>query len=174
MPSSDAGFVRVSSTCRIAQSELAWQFSSSGGPGGQHANTANTRVELVFDIASSPSLAPRQRERLTRVRTPPAGAQDKTLKLWDAATGEVRMVAFMSREALALTLSTGVAHFHSRSRGKLWKKGESSGHSLAVHSVLLDCDGDCVLLLVDPAGPTCHTGSPSCFTRAAEIGRAHV
>jgi phosphoribosyl-ATP pyrophosphohydrolase/phosphoribosyl-AMP cyclohydrolase len=88
----------------------------------------------------------------------------------DALTGEVRMVAFMSREALALTLSTGVAHFHSRSRGRLWKKGESSGHTLAVGRVLLDCDGDCVLLQVDPAGPTCHTGAPSCFTRAASDG----
>ncbi len=85
----------------------------------------------------------------------------------DALTGEIRMAAFMSREALALTLATGVAHFHSRSRGRLWKKGESSGNTLAVRRVLLDCDGDCVLLQVDPAGPTCHTGAPSCFTRAA-------
>jgi phosphoribosyl-ATP pyrophosphohydrolase/phosphoribosyl-AMP cyclohydrolase len=85
----------------------------------------------------------------------------------DALTGEVRMVAFMSREALSLTLSTGVAHFHSRSRGALWKKGESSGNTLAVRRVMLDCDGDCVLLLVDPAGPTCHTGAPSCFAREA-------
>ncbi len=85
----------------------------------------------------------------------------------DVLSGEVRMVAFMSREALALTLSTGVAHFHSRSRGRLWKKGETSGNTLAVTRVLLDCDGDCVLLMVDPAGPTCHTGAPSCFTRTA-------
>jgi phosphoribosyl-ATP pyrophosphohydrolase/phosphoribosyl-AMP cyclohydrolase len=85
----------------------------------------------------------------------------------DAMTGEVRMVAFMSREALARTLETGIAHFHSRSRNRLWKKGEASGHTLAVARVLLDCDGDCVLLQVDPAGPTCHTGAPSCFTRVA-------
>lgn len=85
----------------------------------------------------------------------------------DALTGEVRMVAFMSREALSLTLSTGVAHFFSRSRNALWKKGESSGHTLAVRRVLLDCDGDCVLVMVDPAGPTCHTGTPSCFSREA-------
>ncbi len=86
----------------------------------------------------------------------------------DALTGEVRMVAFMSREALSLTLSTGVAHFYSRSRNALWKKGESSGNTLAVRRVLLDCDGDCVLLMVDPAGPTCHTGAPSCFSREAD------
>jgi phosphoribosyl-ATP pyrophosphohydrolase/phosphoribosyl-AMP cyclohydrolase len=85
----------------------------------------------------------------------------------DHLTGEVRMVAFMSREALSLTLATGVAHFHSRSRGKLWKKGETSGHTLSVRRAFLDCDGDCILLHVDAAGPTCHTGAPSCFTRAA-------
>ncbi len=88
----------------------------------------------------------------------------------DALTGEVRMVAFMSREALSLTLSTGVAHFWSRSRGSLWRKGESSGNTLAVRRVLLDCDGDCVLVLAEPAGPTCHTGAPSCFTREARAG----
>ncbi len=104
--------------------------------------------------------------RLAAVRFDDAGLVPAVAQ--DAATGEVRMVAFMSREALALTLATGVAHFHSRSRGRLWKKGESSGHTLAVRRVLLDCDGDCVLLLVDPAGPTCHTGAPSCFTRAAD------
>ncbi len=88
----------------------------------------------------------------------------------DALTGEVRMVAFMSREALALTLSTGVAHFYSRSRSALWKKGESSGNTLSVVRVLLDCDGDCVLVMVNPAGPTCHTGAPSCFSREAREG----
>ncbi len=85
----------------------------------------------------------------------------------DALTGEVRMAAFMSREALSLTLSTGVVHFHSRSRNALWKKGETSGNTLAVRRVLLDCDGDCVLVLVEPAGPTCHTGAASCFSREA-------
>lgn len=85
----------------------------------------------------------------------------------DALTGEVRMLAYMNREALALTLSTGVAHFWSRSRASLWKKGETSGNTLAVRAVHLDCDGDAVLLRVEPAGPTCHTGAPSCFSRAA-------
>lgn len=85
----------------------------------------------------------------------------------DALTGEVRMVAFMSREALALTLSTGVTHFYSRSRHRLWKKGEESGNTLAACRVFIDCDGDCVLVMVEPAGPTCHTGAPSCFWREA-------
>lgn len=85
----------------------------------------------------------------------------------DALSGEVRMLAYMNREALARTLSEGVAWFWSRSRGSLWKKGESSGNVLRVQRVLLDCDGDAVLLLVEPAGPTCHTGAPSCFSREA-------
>ena len=84
----------------------------------------------------------------------------------DAATGEVRMVAYMNAEALAATLRDGHATFFSRSRGMLWKKGETSGHVLAVRRVLVDCDEDTILLLVDPSGPSCHTGRPSCFFRA--------
>jgi phosphoribosyl-ATP pyrophosphohydrolase/phosphoribosyl-AMP cyclohydrolase len=75
------------------------------------------------------------------------------------------MLAWMNREALAQTLSTGNATFFSRSRAKLWVKGESSGHLLRVHSVTADCDDDTLLLLVEPAGPSCHTGRPSCFFR---------
>ena len=85
----------------------------------------------------------------------------------DAVTGEVRMLAYMNREALGLTLSTREAWFWSRSRAGLWKKGESSGNVLAVRAVLLDCDGDAVLVLVETAGPTCHTGAESCFAREA-------
>ncbi len=83
----------------------------------------------------------------------------------DALTGEVRMLAYMSREALAETARTGVATFWSRSRGELWVKGATSGHVLRVRELLLDCDGDTVLLKVDPEGPSCHTGAPSCFFR---------
>lgn len=81
----------------------------------------------------------------------------------DRHTGEVRMVAWADAEALGATLDTGLAHFFSRSRGALWRKGETSGHTLAVAEVWTDCDRDVVLYLVDPAGPTCHTGRPSCF-----------
>ena len=88
----------------------------------------------------------------------------------DALTGELRMVAYMNREALAATARTGVATFWSRSRSALWVKGETSGNALAVRELLLDCDGDAVLLLVEPAGPTCHTGAPSCFFRAWKDG----
>lgn len=86
----------------------------------------------------------------------------------DAASGDVLMVAFMDEEALAATRSTGEAHFHSRSRGKLWKKGESSGNVLVVEEVLVDCDQDALVLRCRPAGPTCHTGARSCFYRKLE------
>lgn len=86
----------------------------------------------------------------------------------DAASGEILMVAFMDREALEATRATGLAHFHSRSRGRLWKKGESSGHVLAVEAILVDCDQDALVLKVRPAGPACHTGARSCFYRAVE------
>jgi phosphoribosyl-ATP pyrophosphohydrolase/phosphoribosyl-AMP cyclohydrolase len=81
----------------------------------------------------------------------------------DRATGDVLMVAYANAEALALTARTGGAHFWSRSRRALWRKGETSGHTLAVASMAGDCDGDTVLLTVDPAGPACHTGSRTCF-----------
>jgi len=81
----------------------------------------------------------------------------------DHLTGEVRMVAWMSREALDQTLETGYATFFSRSRGRLWVKGESSGHRLRVHSVTADCDGDTLLLGVSAEGPSCHTGAQNCF-----------
>jgi len=81
----------------------------------------------------------------------------------DRLTGAIRMVAWMNREALALTLETGLATFFSRSRNALWVKGQTSGHRLKVSSVVADCDGDTLLLLVDPEGPSCHTGRPTCF-----------
>ena len=81
----------------------------------------------------------------------------------DAATGEVLMLGYLDAEALAATAATGQAHFHSRSRGRLWMKGETSGNTLAARAILVDCDGDALLILADPAGPTCHTGERSCF-----------
>lgn len=83
----------------------------------------------------------------------------------DAASGAVLMVAFMNAEALAKTRETGFAHFFSRSRGRLWKKGETSGHTLNVQEILVDCDQDALVLRAVPAGPTCHTGAASCFYR---------
>ncbi len=83
----------------------------------------------------------------------------------DAQTGDVLMMAYMNREALEKTLSTGQAWFYSRSRQELWHKGATSGNYLTVKKVLIDCDEDTVLLQVDPAGPTCHTGNRTCFFR---------
>nr|WP_166176180.1 phosphoribosyl-AMP cyclohydrolase [Altererythrobacter segetis] len=85
-----------------------------------------------------------------------------------ADTGEVLMVAFMDREAVDKTRETGLAHFHSRSRGRLWIKGESSGHVLRVRQILVDCDQDALLVKALPEGPACHTGARSCFYRALE------
>ena len=83
----------------------------------------------------------------------------------DAETGEVRMMAYADRAAIERTLGTNEAHFFSRSRQKLWKKGESSGNTLSVREVWVDCDGDTLIYLVDPAGPSCHTGEDTCFFR---------
>jgi phosphoribosyl-AMP cyclohydrolase / phosphoribosyl-ATP pyrophosphohydrolase len=81
----------------------------------------------------------------------------------DAADGRVLMVAWLDAEALAATLATGEVHFHSRSRGRLWRKGETSGHVLRLRGIAVDCDGDALLLTVDPVGPTCHRETRSCF-----------
>jgi len=89
----------------------------------------------------------------------------------DAASGELLMLAHMDAEALARTRETGLAHFHSRSRGRLWLKGETSGNVLRVREIRVDCDQDAVELRVDPAGPACHTGARSCFFRRLDGDR---
>ena len=81
----------------------------------------------------------------------------------DAATGAVLMLAYMDREAVEATLRTREVHFHSRSRGRLWKKGETSGNFLHLVDLRLDCDGDALLVEAHPAGPACHTGNATCF-----------
>jgi phosphoribosyl-ATP pyrophosphohydrolase/phosphoribosyl-AMP cyclohydrolase len=93
-----------------------------------------------------------------------------TAVVQDRLTGEIRMVAWMNAEAVAETLRTGHATFFSRSRGKLWVKGETSGHRLHVAEVVADCDGDTLLLLVDPEGPSCHTGKDNCFFQPVREG----
>ncbi len=87
----------------------------------------------------------------------------------DAVTGQVLMVAYMNAEALRLTRETGEAHFWSRSRQALWHKGATSGNIQRVREIRYDCDGDALLLLVEPAGPACHTGEVSCFYRTLSI-----
>lgn len=81
----------------------------------------------------------------------------------DWRDGTVLMVGFMNRESLHLTRQSGEVHFWSRSRGQLWKKGETSGHVLHVKHLFIDCDQDTLLVKAEPVGPTCHTGSPTCF-----------
>ena len=86
----------------------------------------------------------------------------------NTASKEILMVGFMNAEALEATRETGLVHFYSRSRGVLWKKGETSGNVLKVRKVLVDCDQDALILECEPAGPTCHTGAGSCFYRELE------
>lgn len=84
----------------------------------------------------------------------------------DPSDGAVLMVGWMDREALDATTATGEVHFHSRSRGRLWRKGETSGNALRLVSLALDCDGDALLVGAVPAGPTCHRGTRTCFDPA--------
>lgn len=87
-----------------------------------------------------------------------------------AKTGDVLMVAHMNADALAATIAGGEAVFWSRSRGRLWKKGETSGNVLRVTEMWIDCDQDALWIKAEPAGPACHTGEASCFYRRVEVG----
>ena len=91
-----------------------------------------------------------------------------TAVVTDRATGALLMVAHMNAEALAATQASGEAHFWSRSRARLWKKGETSGNVLRVVELRIDCDQDALWVIADPAGPACHTGATSCFYRRVE------
>jgi phosphoribosyl-AMP cyclohydrolase / phosphoribosyl-ATP pyrophosphohydrolase len=93
-----------------------------------------------------------------------------TVVVQDRLTGEIRMLAHANEQALRATLASGQGHFYSRSRSALWRKGETSGNTLQVTEIWTDCDGDAVLYLVDPEGPTCHTGRASCFFRRLDPG----
>jgi len=88
----------------------------------------------------------------------------------DAKTGQILMVAYMNRESLDLTIKTGQATYFSRSRKKLWKKGEESGHIQKVEQILVDCDQDCLILKVNVDAGQCHVGYQSCFYRAVKKG----
>ena len=90
----------------------------------------------------------------------------------DAETSQVLMVAYMNKEALDITIETGVATYFSRSRGKLWKKGEQSGHVQRVSEILVDCDQDCLILKVSVDAGQCHVGYQSCFYRKLKDGSA--
>jgi phosphoribosyl-AMP cyclohydrolase len=92
-----------------------------------------------------------------------------TAVLTDARDNSLLMVAHMNADALDRTLATGDAWFWSRSRQRLWKKGESTGHVMRIQEIRVDCDQDCLWLLVDPAGPACHTGEETCFYRIVRV-----
>ena len=100
---------------------------------------------------------------LSALKWDPAGLV--TVVVQDRLSGEIRMLAHANEEAIRATLETGDAHFYSRSRAALWRKGETSGNTIRVAEVWVDCDADALLYLADPAGPSCHTGRESCFYR---------
>ena len=98
-----------------------------------------------------------------------------TVVVQDRLSGEIRMLAHANREALAATLESGFAHFYSRSRKQLWRKGETSGHGIRVHELWVDCDGDALIYLADAEGPSCHTLRETCFfQRATAEGEVQV
>ena len=111
---------------------------------------------------------PRDRTDLFSPRFDSAGLV--TAIVTDAATGALLMVAHMNAEAIERSRETGQAHFWSRSRAALWRKGETSGNGLTLVEMRVDCDQDALLLRVTPAGPACHTGRRSCFYRRVEPG----
>jgi phosphoribosyl-AMP cyclohydrolase / phosphoribosyl-ATP pyrophosphohydrolase len=102
---------------------------------------------------------------VTTSQTAPAFDQHELIPaiVQDARSGQVLMLGYMNQEAYRLTLADGEVWFWSRSRGRLWRKGETSGNVLRLKSLRIDCDGDTILVQADPAGPTCHTNAPSCF-----------
>jgi phosphoribosyl-ATP pyrophosphohydrolase/phosphoribosyl-AMP cyclohydrolase len=105
-----------------------------------------------------------------QVRFDPTGLVPAIVQ--DAADGRVLMLAYMDAAALDATVASDDVHFHSRSRDVLWRKGETSGNVLRLVDLALDCDGDALLVTVDPAGPTCHRGTRSCFDLASGSGEA--
>jgi len=110
---------------------------------------------MIFPIPSAPELTPDFSK---------AGGLIAAIAQ-DVHTHEVLMLAWMNREAWEATLKTGDAHYYSRSRQELWRKGATSGHVQHVRAIKLDCDSDAVLLLVEQVGAACHTGARSCFFR---------
>ncbi|MCS7278954.1 MAG: phosphoribosyl-AMP cyclohydrolase [Thermodesulfobacteriaceae bacterium] len=92
----------------------------------------------------------------------------------DSSTGKVLMLGFMNQEALEKTLETGLVHFYSRTKKRIWLKGETSQHFLVVKEILVDCDEDTLLLQVEPKGPVCHEGYFTCFYRALKNGKLEI
>ena len=118
----------------------------------------------MSEVAAAGAGADAAVSTVPKVRFGPDGLAPAIVQ--DATDGRVLMLAWMDAEALAATVETGDVHFHSRSRDRLWRKGESSGNVLRLVDLAVDCDGDALLVTADPAGPTCHRGTRSCFDPA--------
>lgn len=118
------------------------------------------------------TLSPKEREEGTRFAPKFDRGGLLTAVVIDATSREVLVVAFMNEEALEATRRTGNVYFWSRSRGKLWMKGETSGNVLEVAEIYVDCDQDALVIHANAAGPTCHTGARTCFYRRLEPGAA--
>ena len=106
-------------------------------------------------------------EMQTQLKFDPMGLIPAVVQ--DLDSGDVLMVAWVNREALQKTRATGEAHFWSRSRNELWHKGATSGNTMVVQQILVDCDADTILFRVNPAGPACHTGERTCFFRTIDV-----
>jgi len=129
-------------------------------------------MEAVMWTASTPFAAPQDKLSLEEgaALTPKFNADGLiTVITVDHASGEILMLAHMNAEALALTLQSGDAWYFSRSRNKLWRKGETSGHTQRVIEMRVDCDQDAILIRVEQHGPACHTNRRSCFYRRVEM-----
>jgi phosphoribosyl-AMP cyclohydrolase len=128
---------------------------------------------MANSIADPREISPADRESGTRLAPKFDGAGLVTAIAVEAATGTVLMLAHMNEEALRLTLETGEVHFFSRSRGKIWRKGETSGEVLKLVEMRMDCDQDAVLVMVEPqgTGAACHTGRKSCFYRHVIVNK---
>lgn len=117
--------------------------------------------EVTAAAAAAVEAPPPEPSPTPEVRFGPDGLVPAIVQ--DASDGRVLMLAWMDTEALDATVETGDVHFHSRSRDRLWRKGETSGHVLRLIDLAVDCDGDALLVTADPVGPTCHRGTRSCF-----------
>ena len=118
----------------------------------------------MSEVATAAAAAAPATTSVPEIRFGPDGLVPAIVQ--DATDGGVLMLAWMDAEALAATIETGEVHFHSRSRDRLWRKGGTSGNVLRLVELAVDCDGDAVLVTADPAGPTCHRGTRSCFDPA--------
>jgi len=145
--------------CIKLKCQLLYSAASGGTEEGfvRSDRDAKSALDLVIMIGNADAL-------LSAVKFDSKGLVPVIAQ--DRATGVVRMLAWANAEALRATVQSGLATFWSRSRNELWEKGKTSGNSMRVHDLRLDCDGDAILYIVDAHGPSCHTNATSCFFRS--------